>query len=652
MTERNESVVAKASEAAAVKAEGELRRAAGEALKRNGLPDDLIERTKTLPGSPFEHRAAFAKLPDADRANLRKAFKVFADFPVGDFDRLTAPTGESGDDKQGRPVEWDDPEPWPDPVDGAVLLSRIAASIRRHVWLDESSADALALWAVMTWIHDRLEISTFANLTSATKQCGKSLLLEVLAELAYRPMPLSGQITAAPLFRIVEAYAPTLMLDEADTYMRDDDILRGVVNGSQRRALAYIPRCVGDDHEVRNFATFCPKLIAGIGGIHDTVRDRSLVVRLERKPAAVRLDPWRERDCEAVEAMRGQIVRWAGDHAGRIVEARSAVTFPRGMHDRARDAWESLLAIANAAGGEWAGRGARAWKACEHFAATSGGDEGGAREMLLADLYAIFEADGMPSVLSSATIVERLVAMESRPWSEWKRGKEITPNALARLLKPFEIAPRQDRKAGNGTNLRGYQRADLESVWDAYFPHLGGFRTATPLHSLDSRDFHDSQTATGNFAVADANVTKPVETRDCSGVAVRNPRSGGNRTVSVEFPKQPAGTMTAGRGVPESARWRMTHGRSRPGYGPRPAPPTIPPAVSTSRSGGHGPRSASAPTCPLGCAGWQPSGRRRRARRRSGTACRRARAARWCSGGGGSIPRPARRAGRRCRCSR
>ena len=74
MTKCNESMVAKASEAAAVKAEGELRRAAGEALKRNGLPDDLIERTKTLPGSPFEHAAAFAKLPDADRANLRKAF--------------------------------------------------------------------------------------------------------------------------------------------------------------------------------------------------------------------------------------------------------------------------------------------------------------------------------------------------------------------------------------------------------------------------------------------------------------------------------------------------------------------------------------------------------------------------------------------------
>ena len=87
----------------ATNADGELRRAAVEALRRNGLPEDLIERTKTLPGTPFEHAAAFAKLPDGDRANLRKAFKDFAGLPVGDFDKLTAAAGESGNGKSSQP---------------------------------------------------------------------------------------------------------------------------------------------------------------------------------------------------------------------------------------------------------------------------------------------------------------------------------------------------------------------------------------------------------------------------------------------------------------------------------------------------------------------------------------------------------------------
>ena len=387
------------------------------------------------------------------------------------------------------------------------------------------------------------------------KRCGKSLLLELLGELVYRSQPLSGQVTGAVLFRIVEAHAPTLLLDEADTYIRDDEAVRGIVNGSQRRPLAYIPRCVDPDYEPRLFVTWCPKLIAGIGGIPDTIRDRALVVRIERKPASERVIPWRERDREAVNAMQAKIARWTRDTADRIVLGLSAVTYPRALHDRARDAWESLLAIANAAGGKWAGRDGRAWKASEHFAAASEGDEGGAREVLLGDIRTIFEVDGMPSVLSSKSIVERLGDMEGRPWKEWNRGKAITTHALAKLLKPFEIKPRQDRKAGGGANLRGYQRADFESAWNAYFPHHGGIQTATVLQPLKTKDIRDSQTVTGNLGVAVSNVTKPLETSDCSGVAVRIPGSGGNGAGSVQLPKQPPGTVTAG-----NAFWRARDG--------------------------------------------------------------------------------------------
>ena len=471
---------------------------AREGAIRGKLPADILailEATATDPGAPFE-TDALARLREvraadpAAWARFREAMKGAV--PLAELDRLTAPAGGEGDGKQGRPVEWNDPVPCPDSVDGSALLSRIAASIRRYVWLDAPCADALALWAVMTWIHDQLEISTFANLTSATKRCGKSLLLEVLADLVHRPMTLSGKITAAALFRMVEAHGPTLMLDEADTYMRDDENLRGVVNGSQRRRLAYIPRCVEPDYEVRNFATFCPKLIAGIGGIPDTVRDRSLVVRLTRKPATVRLVLWRERDRDAIEAMRGQIARWAADNAGCIADALSAVAFPDGLHDRARDAWESLLAIANAAGGEWAGRDGRAWKACEHFAATTEGDEGGIREMLLADIRAIFEAAGWPEYILSTTIVERLRDIEGRPWKEWRRGNPISTNALARLLKDFEIKSGQKRQGG-GANLHVYYLAHFESVWTAYFPRHGGIPSATSLQPSETRHFREFQ---------------------------------------------------------------------------------------------------------------------------------------------------------------
>ena len=71
----------------ATKLEGERLKAVTEALKRGGLPEDLIMRTKAVPGEPFNHREAFANLQDADRVTLRAAFKEHADFPYKEFDR-------------------------------------------------------------------------------------------------------------------------------------------------------------------------------------------------------------------------------------------------------------------------------------------------------------------------------------------------------------------------------------------------------------------------------------------------------------------------------------------------------------------------------------------------------------------------------------
>ena len=99
MNKRTEAATAAKNQAA--KAEGVLRKAAVQILKNAGLPEDLIERTKTVPGTPFEHREAFVKLSDAGRLTLRKAFKDLADFPNGEFDKLTG----AGDGENGRSTQ-------------------------------------------------------------------------------------------------------------------------------------------------------------------------------------------------------------------------------------------------------------------------------------------------------------------------------------------------------------------------------------------------------------------------------------------------------------------------------------------------------------------------------------------------------------------
>ena len=101
MSKRKETATEKAVKVEATKAEAALRKAAIRILKDASLPEDLIERTKTLHGTPFQYKEAFAKLSNADRATLRQAFKELADFPNGEFDKLTG-AGDGGD---GRPTQ-------------------------------------------------------------------------------------------------------------------------------------------------------------------------------------------------------------------------------------------------------------------------------------------------------------------------------------------------------------------------------------------------------------------------------------------------------------------------------------------------------------------------------------------------------------------
>ena len=546
MSKREQSAAEKAVKVEATKAEAALRKAMVQIFKNGGFPNDLIERTREVHGTPFQYKEAFAKLSNADRLTLRQVFKEFASFPVTQFDKLTgAGTGEDGDGKQGRPVEWNDPEPWTEAVDGAALLSGIASFITRYVSIAPELADTVALWIVVTWIHDRLEISPFLNVTSATKRCGKSLLLEALGELVHHPLPVSGRVTSSALFRTIEMHAPTLLLDEADTFFGDDDELRGVVNGSQRRNSAYVMRCVSDDHEPRRFVTWCPKAIAGIGGLPDTVLDRSIVAKLTRRPPGVSLAHWRDRDRTAIEALRRKLAQWCGDEATNIVARLSAVSFPPGLHDRGRDAWEALLAIGDMAGSDWSGRG-RAWKACEHVTASTADEETGAREMLLADLRTIFEAKHWPEAIATNQALDDLIAMEGRPWSEWKRGKQLSARGLSSLLKPFGVQSRNHRFP-NGNQAKAYFVADLELHWKAYFPEAGDSypsRRPNPVKQGISCDSYPSQ---GIGSGTDTDRTKPLETRDWDGGTDRNrgtPGEDGQKPPAL--PSQRPGEPTAG----------------------------------------------------------------------------------------------------------
>ncbi len=367
----------------------------------------------------------------------------------------------------------------------------------------------------MTWLHDRLDLSPFLHLTSATRRCGKSALLEVIGTLVRRPL-MTSHATVAAIFRLIERDGPTLLLDEIDRRLRGADaaVLIGIINSSQRRESAYIYRCTGGDHELTAFETWCPKAFAGISHLPDTVMDRSIVLRLERQAPGT-APRWRDRDRDLVTALQRRILRWVTDSVDAILAARSGVTFPDALHDRARDAWETLLAVGDVAGGEWAGSG-RAWAACVYVDADAE-NEGGPEEQLLADVRAVFHNEGDPPALATRSILHALHEMDSRPWSRYEKGKPLSPQGLARLLKPFHVTPNTVRLSDGGI-LKGYKREVLDPLWKAYCPGADSHQmSVTPVTPLKTRESSEPRPVTPGGSVTHGRGRTPPETGDVTG---------------------------------------------------------------------------------------------------------------------------------------
>ena len=108
-------------------------------------------------------------------------------------------------------------------------------------------------------------------------------MVEVVGGLVCRGLSVSN-ITAAALYRPIDRFHPTVLLDELPTSIDDDPELRGgSIAGHTRdkaRSSAASATTVG-----RLFSTWRPKLVAMIGLPKDTVLDRSIVIRLERGKA-------------------------------------------------------------------------------------------------------------------------------------------------------------------------------------------------------------------------------------------------------------------------------------------------------------------------------------------------------------------------------
>ena len=433
-----------------------------------------------------------------------KRLKVRVSFLDKHVKRSRSSNG-NGSGKQGRALDLPEPEPWPEPIDGADLLDNLMAAFQRYLALPDGAAEAMSLWAIHAHALDAAYISPRLFITSPLPRCGKSTALAILGRLVRRPLP-ADNVTPSVLFRTVELVCPTLLIDEADTFARDNNELRGIINSGHARG-GNIIRSVGDDHEPRQFATFAPLALASIGKMPATIQDRSIIVPMRRKGRHENVQRFRSDRTPELDQLARMIARWVADNFSALKEAEPEV--PSELHDRAADNWRPLLAIADLTGGKWAEQGRNAARLLE----ADEMDTNSASVTLLADIRDLFKEDGTDK-LASAKIIDVLTGKEDRPWPEWRSGKPLTVRQLAALLKPFGIKPKTVRLEGNNTP-KGYLLADCIDAFSRYLPFQSATAT-TPLKNMGKLDF---QNATDIAFVADANVENIIENNDVADVA-------------------------------------------------------------------------------------------------------------------------------------
>ena len=381
--------------------------------------------------------------------------------------------------EETRSIAFSEPEPWTQPVDGSTLLDEIFGALRRFVVLPPAEVQAITLWIVHTYAVEATAICPILIIKSPEKRCGKTLVLELLLNLVYRPLPTSN-ITAPSLFRAIERYKVALLQDEADTFLYNNDELRGIFNSGYRRSSSYVIRTVGENFEPVVFNTFGPKAIAQIGAPHETIMDRGIIIEMRRKRPNEKSERLRfDRAFEDFKHLRRKIMRWSKDNLERLTNCEPMI--PESLNDRAQDSWRPLLAISELAGERWAEYGRHC--AVKLFANT-GKSETSNRVLLLADIRDIFQK-AQTSRMTSADICACLAENEANPWPEWRDGKPMTVRQLARMLEPLAIRPKQLRMGD--VNVRGYELEDFADSFARYLPDFPAYEDMVSTGSVADR---------------------------------------------------------------------------------------------------------------------------------------------------------------------
>jgi hypothetical protein len=319
----------------------------------------------------------------------------------------------------------------------------------------------------------------YLSVGAAVKSAGKTRALELLSFLAgeERAALLDGSVSEAALYTEI-AEGKTMLIDESERLRTPRSPLRPLLNGGYRRGQS---ACRKIGRQNVKFSTFCPKAFSHLGDVYDSLRDRCIVVRMQRAMGGNRKEY-----CRAVAQEEGSAIARSLHEAisARLGEIRAAHRNNHELHhrlgflrDRDREIWMPLFSLCQILAPS---RMPELERSAADIAALKtvparpfeslAQEEKEAEEMeyaewLLADAISVMGDNGK---ISTSELARRLRGLATSPWRTY-RGSGITDDAsgamtMASMLRRFGVEPKTIRLKAKGepnSTAKGYMLADL-----------------------------------------------------------------------------------------------------------------------------------------------------------------------------------------------
>ena len=210
---------------------------------------------------PAEHRSAFVLWRD-------EQWTTESSITVDPFHRLVPYSPNNNLIKNEVVLFPSEPEEY---GSEAELVSEIQSFIHRFVDVSPLFEKIASYYVLFSWVYDGFNEVPYLRVRGDYGS-GKTRFLQTVGSLCYKPIFASGASTVSPLFRILDAFRGTLIIDEGDFRLSDEraEIVK-ILNNGNARGFPVLRTEVSNQREFnpRAYHVFGPKIVATRGNFQD-----------------------------------------------------------------------------------------------------------------------------------------------------------------------------------------------------------------------------------------------------------------------------------------------------------------------------------------------------------------------------------------------